>query len=39
LSIPLFLQASDDVVLADGRTAEWFLQERLRELRSQDGKP
>ncbi len=39
LSIPLFLQASDDVVLADGRTAASFLQERLRELRSQDGKP
>ena len=32
MAIPLFLQAAPDVVLADGRTADSFLQERLREL-------
>ncbi|HEY4332922.1 MAG TPA: 2OG-Fe(II) oxygenase family protein [Ilumatobacteraceae bacterium] len=39
LSLPLFLHPADDVVLADGRTAHSFLQERLAELRSQDTKP
>lgn len=39
LSLPLFLHPADDVVLADGRTAFSFLQERLAELRSQDLKP
>jgi isopenicillin N synthase-like dioxygenase len=38
LSLPLFLHPADDVVLADGRTASSFLQERLAELRSQDAK-
>ena len=38
LSLPLFLHPADDVVLADGRTAFSFLQERLAELRSQDLK-
>ncbi|HRE03634.1 MAG TPA: 2OG-Fe(II) oxygenase family protein, partial [Ilumatobacteraceae bacterium] len=38
LSLPLFLHPADDVVLAEGRTAFSFLQERLRELRSQDLK-
>ncbi len=36
LSLPLFLHPADDVVLADGRTAFSFLQERIAELRSQD---
>lgn len=36
LSVPLFLHPADDVILADGRTAFEFLQERIRELRSQD---
>ena len=39
LSLPLFLHPADDVVLAEGRTAFSFLQERLAELRSQDLKP
>lgn len=39
LSLPLFLHPADDVILADGRTALSFLQERLAELRSQDLKP
>ncbi len=39
LSLPLFLHPADDVVLAAGRTAFSFLQERLRELRSQDLRP
>lgn len=39
LSLPLFLHPADDVVLAGGRTAFSFLQERLAELRSQDLKP
>jgi isopenicillin N synthase-like dioxygenase len=39
LSLPLFLHPADDVVLAKGRTAFSFLQERLSELRSQDLKP
>ncbi len=39
LSLPLFLHPSDDVVLAQGRTAFSFLQERIAELRSQDLKP
>jgi isopenicillin N synthase-like dioxygenase len=38
ISAPLFLHPANDVVLADGRTAFSFLQERLRELRSQDLK-
>lgn len=33
MAMPLFLQPADDVVLADGRTASSFLQERIRELR------
>jgi isopenicillin N synthase-like dioxygenase len=36
LSVPLFLHPADNVVLAGGRTAFEFLQERIRELRSQD---
>jgi isopenicillin N synthase-like dioxygenase len=39
LSLPLFLHPADDVVLAKGRTAFEFLQERIAELRSQDLKP
>ncbi|MCU1396432.1 MAG: isopenicillin synthase family oxygenase [Ilumatobacteraceae bacterium] len=39
LSMPLFLHPAAAVVLADGRTAGSFLQERLAELRSQDTKP
>jgi len=39
LSLPLFLHPADDVVLAEGRTAFSFLQERIAELRSQDLKP
>lgn len=39
ISAPLFLHPANDVVLAEGRTAFSFLQERLRELRSQDLKP
>ncbi len=39
LSLPLFLHPSGDVVLANGRTAASFLDERLAELRSQDSKP
>jgi isopenicillin N synthase-like dioxygenase len=39
LSLPLFLHPADDVVLAEGRTAFDFLQERIAELRSQDLKP
>jgi hypothetical protein len=37
LSLPLFLHPADDVVLAEGRTAYEFLQERIAELRSQDA--
>lgn len=33
MAMPLFLQPADDVVLADGRTASSFLQQRIRELR------
>jgi hypothetical protein len=36
LSLPLFLHPADDVVLAEGRTAWSFLQERIAELRSLD---
>jgi len=36
ISMPLFLHPADDVVLAEGRTAFEFLQERIAELRSQD---
>lgn len=39
LSLPLFLHPADDVILANGRTAFSFLQERIAELRSQDVKP
>jgi isopenicillin N synthase-like dioxygenase len=39
LSLPLFLHPADDAVLAEGRTALSFLQERIAELRSQDLKP
>jgi isopenicillin N synthase-like dioxygenase len=35
MSAPLFLHPADDVVLADGRTAFSFLEERLIELRGQ----
>jgi isopenicillin N synthase-like dioxygenase len=38
VSVPLFLHPANDVVLAEGRTAFEFLQERIRELRSQDLK-
>lgn len=33
MSLPLFLHPADDVVLAEGRTAYEFLQQRIRELR------
>jgi isopenicillin N synthase-like dioxygenase len=33
MSLPLFLQAADDVVLAQGRTAYQFLTQRIAELR------
>jgi hypothetical protein len=36
--MPLFLHPKDDVLLAQGRTAFSFLQERIAELRSQDLK-
>lgn len=36
VSMPLFLHPADDVLLAEGRTALSFLQERIAELRSQD---
>jgi len=39
LSLPLFLHPADDVVLAEGRTAFAYLQERIAELRSQDLRP
>ncbi len=39
LSMPLFLHPADDVILAEGRTAFSFLQERIAELRSQDLNP
>jgi isopenicillin N synthase-like dioxygenase len=35
MSLPLFLHPADDVVLAQGRTAYEFLQQRIVELRSQ----
>jgi isopenicillin N synthase-like dioxygenase len=35
MSLPLFLHPADDVVLAHGRTAGDFLQQRIAELRSQ----
>ena len=35
MSLPLFLHPADDVVLAEGRTAYEFLQQRIKELRSQ----
>ncbi len=36
MSLPLFLHPADDVVLAEGRTAYEFLQQRIAELRSRD---
>ena len=39
IALPLFLHPADDVVLAHGRTAFSFLQERIAELRSQDIRP
>ena len=33
MALPLFLQPADDVVLAEGRTASSFLEQRIRELR------
>ena len=36
LSLPLFLHPADNVLLAEGRSAFSFLQERIHELRSQD---
>ena len=33
MSLPLFLHPADDVMLAEGRTAYEFLQQRIRELR------
>jgi isopenicillin N synthase-like dioxygenase len=39
LSLPLFLHPADDVVLAEGRTALSFLQERIAELRRHDVQP
>ena len=36
MALPLFLQAADDVVMANGRTAHELLQERLRELAGLD---
>jgi isopenicillin N synthase-like dioxygenase len=33
MAVPLFLQPADDVVLAEGRTASSFLEQRIRELR------
>ncbi len=35
MSLPLFLHPADDVVLAEGRTAYEFLQQRIRELRGE----
>lgn len=35
MALPLFLSPADDVVLAHGRTADDFFQERLRELRGE----
>lgn len=34
MSLPLFLHPADDVVLAEGRTASEFLQQRIRELQA-----
>jgi isopenicillin N synthase-like dioxygenase len=39
LSLPMFLHPADDVVLAEGRSAFSFLQQRIAELRSQDITP
>ncbi|MBO0882338.1 MAG: isopenicillin N synthase family oxygenase [Mycobacterium sp.] len=36
MALPLFLAPADDVVLAEGRTAHEFFQQRIKELRSQD---
>ncbi|HEY5664562.1 MAG TPA: 2OG-Fe(II) oxygenase family protein [Ilumatobacter sp.] len=36
MALPLFLHPADDVVLAQGRTAYEFLQQRIKELRSRD---
>lgn len=35
MSLPMFLHPADDVVLAEGRTAYDFLQQRIRELRGE----
>lgn len=39
MALPLFLHPADDVVLAEGRTANEFLQQRIKELRNQDLSP
>ena len=36
MALPLFLHPSEEVVLAEGRTAGSFLEQRIRELRSRD---
>lgn len=36
MSLPMFLHPGDDVILAEGRSASSFLQERIAELRSND---
>jgi len=36
MSLPLFLHPAEEVVLAEGRTAGSFLEQRIRELRSAD---
>jgi hypothetical protein len=35
MSLPMFLRPADDVVLAEGRTANEFLTQRIRELRGE----
>ena len=39
MSLPVFLQPADDVVLAEGRTAGEFLKQRIDELGSQGDSP
>ncbi len=39
LALPLFLQAADDVVITDGRTASSLLAERIAELRGVPDEP
>jgi hypothetical protein len=36
MALPLFLHPADDVVLTNSRTASEFLEQRIKELRSQD---